>query len=59
MVDPIGRPRFFAMDPASRTYFGAVVGLAIDLGGVDGLTIGGAVLTGADVAVGFSGLSLW
>ena len=58
VVDPIGRPRFVAVDPASRPRFGAVVGLAIGLGGADGLAIGRAVLTGADVAVGFSGLSL-
>ena len=49
MVDPTGRPRFFV---------GAVVGLAIGLGRADGLAIGGAVLTGLDVAVGFSGLFL-
>ena len=48
VVDPIGRP-----------CFGAVVGLTIGLGGADGLAIGGAVSTGSDVAVGFSGLSLW
>ena len=54
VVDPIGRPRFFAVDPAGRPRF-----LAVGLGGADGLAIGGAVLTGADVAVGFSGLSLW
>ena len=59
MVDPIGRPRFFAVDPAGRPRFGAVVGLAIGLGGADGLVIGGTVSTGVDVAVGFSGLSLW
>ena len=45
-----GRPHFFD---------GAVVGLAVGLVGADGLAIGRAVLTGADVAVGFSGLSLW
>ena len=58
MVDPIGRPRFFAVDPAGRPRFGAVVGLAIGLGGADGLAIGGVVSTGSDIAVGFSGLSL-
>ena len=36
-----------------------VVDLAVDLGGAEGLVIAGAVLTGADIAVGFSGLSLW
>ena len=62
VVDPTGRPRFFdgaAVDPASRPRFGAVVGLAIGLGGVDGLAIGGAISTGREVAVGFSRLSLW
>ena len=58
MVDPIGWPRFFVVDTAGRPRFGAVVGLAVGLGGADGLAIGGAVLTGADVAIGFSGLSL-
>ena len=58
VVDPIGRPHFFAVDPADWPHFGAVVGMAVGLGGADGLAIGGAVLTGADVAVGFSGLSL-
>ena len=40
-----------------RFFVGAVVGLAI--GGVVGLAIGEVVLTGTDIAVGFSGLSLW
>ena len=35
------------------------MGLAVGLGRVDGLAIGGAVLTEREVAVGFSGLSLW
>ena len=48
VVEPMSQPRFFD---------GAAVGLAI--GGAIGLAIGGAVSTGADVAVGFSGLSLW
>ena len=48
VVDLAGRPRFFV---------GATVGLVI--GGAVGLAIGGAVSTGTDVAVGFSGLSLW
>ena len=47
-VGPAGRPRFFV---------GAIMGLAINR--AVGLAIGGAVSTGADVAVGFSGLSLW
>ena len=50
VVEPTSRPRFFV---------GAVVGLAVGLSGADGLAIGGAVLTEADIAVGFSGLSLW
>ena len=57
VVDPTGRPRFFvkaAVDPAGRLCF-----LAVGLDGADGLAIGGAVLMGVDVAVGFSGLSLW
>ena len=57
MVDPIDWPRFFvgtAVDPAGRPRF-----LAVGLGGADGLAIGGAISTGSDVAVGFSGLSLW
>ena len=33
--------------------------LAVGLGGAESLAIDGAVSTGADVAVGFSGLSLW
>ena len=44
---------------ASRPHFfvGAAVGLVI--GRTMDLAIGGAVLTGTDIAVGFSGLSLW
>ena len=43
---------------AGQSYFfvRAAVGLAIS--GVVGLAIGGAVLTGTDVTIGFSGLSL-
>ena len=62
MMNPIGWPRFFvgaAVDPASWPCFGAFVGLAVGLGRADGLAIDGAVSTGSDVAVGFSGLSLW
>ena len=36
----------------------SVVGLAISLGGVEGLAIGEAILTGANVAIDFFGLSL-
>ena len=57
MVDPTDWPRFFvraAVDPAGRPRF-----LAVGLGEADGLVIGGAILTGADVAAGFSRLSLW
>ena len=48
VVDPTGWPRFFVW---------ATVGLA----GWPcvGLAIGGAVSMGREVAVGFSGLSLW
>ena len=62
VVDPISWPRFFveaAIDPANRPCFGAVIGLAVSLGGADGLAISGAVLMGSDVAVGLSGLFLW
>ena len=52
MVDPASRPHFCFIGMS-------VVGLAVGLGGVEGLAIGRAVLTGADVAVGFSELSLW
>ena len=53
-MDPIDRPHFFAVDPVGRPRFGAVVGLAVGLGGADGLAINGAVSMGADVVVGFS-----
>ena len=33
--------------------------LAISLGRAEGLAISGAVLTGADIAIGFFRLSLW
>ena len=61
VVDPTSWPRFFigaAVDPAGRPCFRAVVGLTIGLCGADGLAIDGAILMGADVAVGFSRLSL-
>ena len=48
MVDPAGWPRFFV---------GAAVGPAGRL--CVGLAIGGAVSTGKEVVIGFSGLSLW
>ena len=48
VVDLVGRPRFFVE---------AIVSLAI--GRVVYLVIGEAVSTETDVAVGFSGLSLW
>ena len=57
VVDPIGRPRLFigaAVDSASWPRF-----LAVGLGGANGLAFGGAISTGSDVAVSFSGLSLW
>ena len=53
VVDSTGQPcfRFIGIS--------VVIDLAVGLGGAEGLAIGGAVVTGADVAVGFSGLSLW
>ena len=36
-----------------------VVGLAVGLGGADGLAIGIVVSTEADIAINFSQLSLW
>ena len=36
-----------------------MVELAVGLSGAEGLVIGGALLTGTDVAVGFFRLSLW
>ena len=64
MVDLVSRPCFFvgaAMGPIDRPHFRftgmSVVG--VGLGRADGLVIDGAVLMGADVAVGFTGLSLW
>ena len=48
MVDLAGQPRFFV---------GVAVGLGI--GGAVGLAVDRAVSTGTNVAVGFSGLSLW
>ena len=49
-------PRFFVR-AAVGLAIGKAVGLAI--GGAVSLAIGEAVLTGIDVTVGFSGLSLW
>ena len=51
IVDLAGRPcfRFIGM---------FIVGLAIGLGRVEDLAISGAVLMGADVTIGFSGLFL-
>ena len=62
VVDPTGWPRFFvgaSIDPAGRPRFGAVVDLAVGLDVADGLAIGGAILTGREVAVSFFRLSLW
>ena len=65
-MDPAGRPRFFvravvglASRPCFRFIGMSVVSLAVSLGGAEGLAIGGAVSMGADVAFGFSRLSLW
>ena len=54
VVDLVGRPHFFVRAPVGliswpRFFVGAAIGLAI----------GGAILTGREVVVGFSGLSLW
>ena len=62
MVDLAGWPRFFVeavVDPAGRPLFFVRAAVGLALGEVVGLAIGGAVLTGADVTVGFSGLFLW
>ena len=48
MVDLADQPHFFV---------GAVMGLGIS--GAVSLAIGGAVLIGTDIAIGFSRLSLW
>ena len=42
-----------------RFFVGAVMSLAVGLDRANGLTISGAVLTGVDIAIDFSGLSLW
>ena len=51
-MDLAGQPRFYFIGMS-------VVGLIVGLKRAKGLAIGGAVLTGANVAIGFSGLSLW
>ena len=52
MVDPAGWPHFCFIEMS-------IVSLAVDLGKMDGLAISGAVLTEANIAVGFSVLSMW
>ena len=52
VVDPIGQPCF------QFIRMSVVVDLAIGLGRAEGLAIGRAISTGADVAVNFSRLSL-
>ena len=52
MVDPVVRLCF-------RFIRLSMIGLAVGLGVIEGLAIGGAISTRADVAVGFFGLSLW
>ena len=64
VVDLAGWPRFFveaAMGRAGQLYFRfiGVSVIGVGLGKADSLTIGGAVLTGADVTVDFSRLCLW
>ena len=48
------------MGPAGWSYFRLIGISVVDIGldGADSLAIGGAILIGADVAVGFFGLSL-
>ena len=53
VVNPTGRPRFRFIRMS------VVVDMAVGLGGVKSLAIGGAVSTEADITIGFSGLSLW
>ena len=48
-----------ASQPCFRFIGMSVVGLAIGLSGAKSLAIGGTILTGADVAIGFSELFLW
>ena len=64
VVDPTSRSLFFvgaAVGLAGWPCFfvGAVVGLVVGLSGADGLAIGEALSTEADVAVSFSGLFFW
>ena len=47
------------MDLTSQSHFFIRAAVGLVIGGAVGLAIGGAVSTGTDVAVGFSGLSLW
>ena len=51
MVNPVSQPRFLFIGMS-------VIGLAVGLGRAEGLVIGGAVLMGANVTTGFSGLFL-
>ena len=62
VIDPAGRLCFFvgaAVGLASRPYFFVGVTMGLVIGEMVDLAIGGAVLTRADIAIGFSGLFLW
>ena len=63
VVDLISRLHFYVKAAMGLViwpcfFIGVGVGLAVSLGRVNGLAIGEAVLTGADVADGFSRLFL-
>ena len=52
VVDPIDQPHFRFIEMS-------MIGLVVGLSGAYSLAINGAILTGADVTVGFFGLPLW
>ena len=63
VVDLTDWPRFFVkavmgLAPRPRFRFIEMFVLGVSLGGANGLAIGRAILTRANVAVGFYGLSL-
>ena len=63
-MDLTSRPYFFAgaaIGPANWPYFRFIEMSVVNvgLGRADGLIIGGAILRGADVAIGFFKLFLW
>ena len=62
VVDPEGRSRFFVgavMGPVSQPRFFVEAAVRLVIGEAVGLAIGEAVLTEADITIGFFGLSLW